>query len=75
LSPSSKIRNSKRIKTSVCPASDFQPIKKLSNLLRNQSRFKGPVDVASKEQLISESTEAFGKEGIFRQEKFYVNYS
>jgi|LakMenE18May11ns_1017448.scaffolds.fasta_scaffold5352302_1 hypothetical protein len=36
-------------------------VKKLSNLLKNQSRLKGPTDILSKDQMIREATEAFDK--------------
>jgi hypothetical protein len=61
-----RIHHSKRLKTVGPQQVVHHGIKKLSNLLRNQSRLKGPTDIASKDQMIQEATEAFDKEGMIK---------
>jgi hypothetical protein len=52
----SRVHNFKRMKTAGSQQLNHQGIKKLSNLLKNQSRLKGPTDIATKDQMIREAT-------------------
>lgn len=48
-----KSHQSKRVKSGISQqVAGHNGLKKLSNLLKNQSRMRGPIDIVSKDQMI-----------------------